>query len=309
MSGDPVSFIPSSFQINYESAWDMAFQQTDSRLRDAVMTRSGLTGKVWQGPIIDDFEMEDDNVRGGDTVLSDATSEIWNVFPSSAYDAKEIARWDKEYLHMISQPDSEIAQGQAYASARKIDNRIVAALTGTAYRGENGTTATALPSAQVIAASYVGPDTTALGTKLNWYKISRAKALLDLAEVPFSDRYFAFDAENLEALANDVILNHSGELTSIKGMTTSQGSQFLLENGLFGFKFIQTQRLLRSDADVVTCVAWHKSAVRNGIWGDRKTTVDRIPMRKQALLIYTDLNANATRSKDTGVVSVLCDLS
>lgn len=306
--GDPLSFIPSHFQINYESAWDMAFQQTDSRLRDAVMTRSGVTGRLWQGPIIDDFEMQDDNVRGGDTVLSDVTSEIWNVFPTPAYHAAEIARWDREYLHMISQPDSEIAQGQAYAVARKIDNRIVAAMTGNALRGEDGTTSTALPSAQVIASDYRGPESAAAGP-LNWYKISRAKALMDIAEVPFENRFFGLDGENLEALANDVIQNHSGELQSIKGLSTQQGGQFLLENGLFGFRFIQSQRWLRSGADVVTCVAWHKSAIRNGMWGDRRSFVDRLPGRKQSLQIYTDMNSGATRSKDTGVVSVACDLS
>lgn len=308
MPGDPLSFIPDSFQINYESSWDMAFQQTDSRLRDAVMTRTGMTGKVWQGPIIDDFEMDDDEVRGGDTQLSDVTSQIWNVFPKAAYHAAEIARWDKEYLHAISLPDSEIVQGQAAAVARKIDNRIIAALTGTAYRGENGTTATTLPAAQQIASSYRGPESAVAGP-LNWYKISRAKALLDIAEVPFMDRYLAFDGENLEALANDVIQNHSGELRSIQGMSVQMGAQFLLENGLFGFKFIQTQRVLRDESDVVTCVAWHKRACRNGMWGDRRSFIDRIPQRKQGLQIYTDMNSGATRSRDAGVVSIACDLS
>lgn len=308
MSGDPVSFIPPSFQINYESAWDMAFQQTDSSLRDSVMTRTGVTGKVWTGPIIDDFEMTDDLVRGGDTVLSDLTSEIWNVFPKAAYDAKEIARWDREYLHQISQPDSEIAQAQAYAVARLIDNRIVAAATGIAQRGENGTTAVALPSTQIVAATYQGQASPTAGP-LNWYKISRAKFLLDQAEVPMGGRTFVLDAENMEALVNDVIANHSGEIASIKGMNTNQGSAFLLENGLLSFRFVQSERVLRDSSDVVTCLAYHKSAIRNGIWGDRKTQVDRIPTRKQALQIYTDVNANATRSKDRGVVSVLADMS
>jgi hypothetical protein len=308
MSGDPVSFTPPGFQINYGSSWELAYQQTDSRLRDAVSTRTGVTGRVWQDNIIDDFEMEDDNVRGGDTVLSDITADIWNVLPTPAYHAAELPRWDKEYLHNLALPDSEIVQSQAAAVARKIDNRIIAAMTGTAYRGNNATTAVTLPSAQQIASTYMGPESPAAGP-LNWYKISRAKALLDLAEVPFGDRYLAFDAENLEALANDVIQNHSGELTSIKGMNSQMGQQFLLENGLFNFKFIQTQRVLRDESDVVTVVAWHKKAVKNGIWGDRRSFLDRMPGRKQAMQIYTDVNTGATRARDTGVVSIACDLS
>lgn len=301
----PLSFIPSHFQIKYQSVWEHNFQQMMETLRGCVEVDSNAQGRVIQGPILDSFEMQDDNVRGGNTVLSDSTSSIWNVYPGPAYDAKEIPRWDEEYLHQISSPGSEMAQGQAFAVARKIDSRIVTAATGTARRGENGETNVTLPAAQQVASTYQGLVGSPAAGPLNWYKINRADYLLNAAEVPKTDRWFWLDARNAQALVDDIIRNHATEVSSIKDMSVA----WLMSNGLLNFKFVMSERLSTTAGDITSCVAHHKSAIKLGVWGDRKTTMERVITRKNALWIFTDVNAGATRKKDNGVVEVLCDMS
>jgi hypothetical protein len=300
-----LGFVPSHFQVKYQSVWEHEFQQQISTLRNAVDVDSSASGKSIEGPILDSFEMMDDVTRGGDTILSDMGSDIWNVYPAPAYDAKEIPRWDDAYLNQLVSPKSEVAAGQAYAVNRKLDNRIVTAATGIARRGENGVDSVALPASQIVPTTWQGTNNAAAAGPLNWYKINRAAFLLNEAEVPDSDRYFWLDAFNLQALVDDIIKNHATVRDSITDMTTDG----LLRNGLLNFHFIRTERLETDANDITSCVANHKSAIKLGIWGDRSTIMQEVITRKRALWIYTDVNAGATRKKDLGVVSILCDRS
>lgn len=298
-----VSFPLEAYTIKYELAWDLAFQQMDSTLRDSVTTVPA-SGERVKGNILDQIELIEDNTRGGDTVATDMGEDSWNIFPNPAYDAKRFDQWDEAYLGVITQPNSEVAQSQAYATNRYIDEQIVAAATGVAYRGKNGTTAVSLPPTQVIAVDYAGDGISPANTGLSWMKISQAQYLLDTAEVPKEGRTLVFNAAGMKALIQDIITNHSAEVTSIQALDRT-----LLKDGLMGFRFVQTERIAVDENDIATCLAYHKSAIKFGNWSDRKTLMDRLPTKKQSLQIYTSVNVGATRAKDTGVVSILCDQS
>lgn len=302
--------IPNSYTIEFENSWDIAFSQEMSMLRDAVDSKPGQ-GERARGQILDIGEATEYNERGGETVYTDLDSDLWNVFPQPAEKATKIDEWDEAYLGDVVKPDSEVVRVHAGAISRQIDNKIVRAFTAAAYRGKNGTTSSSFDTTnQRVAVDYKGPITAA-NCGLNFYKVARAGKIMDDNEVPTQGRYLAIRAAQMEDLVNDVIQNHSGELSSIKSMANN--NRVFTE--ILGFKVIQLQRVLVADSvtsagtDVASCIAWHKSAMQLCIWGDRKTYMDVLPKDRHALAIRTTVNANATRKKDAGVVEVLCDQS
>jgi len=297
------SFPLEAYTIKYELAWDIAFQQQNSDLRNSV-TNVDASGERVHGNILDAVEMVDITTRAGDTVVSDMGEDSWNFFPNPVANAIRLDQYDEAYLGVITQPNSEIASSQAYAVNRFLDEIIVAAATGIAQRGKNGTDAVSLPAAQIIAANYNGDGVSPQNTGLTWMKISQAQYLLSTAEVPTDGRTLVTNASGLKSLIQDIITNHSAEVSSIKEL-----GRGLLQNGLMDFTFIQTERIAVSAGDVASNLAYHKSAIKFGMWGDRATFMDRLPTKNQALQIYTRANAGATRAKDTGVVEILCDQS
>lgn len=298
-----VSFPLEAFTIKYELAWDIAFQQQNSDLRNSVTTVAA-SGERVHGNILDAVEMVDITTRAGDTIVSDMGEDSWNFFPNPAANALRFDQWDEAYLGVITQPNSEVAASQAYACNRFIDEIIVDAALGDAYRGKNGTDVVALPASQVVAVDYAGDGVTPANTGLSWMKISQAQYLLSTAEVPTTERYLVTNAAGLKALIQDIITNHSAEVSSIRDLGRS-----LLQNGLMDFTFIQTERVPVDDSDIASNLAYHKSAIKFGMWTDRRTLMDRLPTKNQALQIYTSVNVGATRAKDLGVVEILCDQS
>jgi hypothetical protein len=299
-----------SFSIEFENSWDIAYQQMDSTLRDAVDSKGGQ-GERMRGQILDSIEATEYNERGGETVYSDLDADHWNVFPQPAEVANQIDEWDEAYLGQIVRPDSDVVRAHAAAIARQIDNKIVRAFTATAYRGKNGTSTAAFDTTnQRVASTYKGPLTGA-ACGLNFYKVARAAKIMDDNEVPMSGRSLVMRAAQMEDLVNDVILNHSGELSSIKSM--SGNNRVFTE--ILGFKVIQSQRVLVADSvtnagtDVASCIAFHKNAVQLAVWGDRNTRMDILPESRHALAIRTTVNVGATRKRDAAVIEVLADQS
>lgn len=299
-----------SYSIEFENSFDIAYQQEMSALRDAVDSKPGQ-GERMRGQILDSDEATEYNERGGDTVYTDLDADHWNVFPQPAEVAHLQDEWDEGYLGQIVRPDSELVRTHAAGIARQIDNKIVRAFTAAAYRGKNGTVSTAFDTTnQRVAVDYKGPITAA-NCGLNFYKVARAAKIMDDAEVPQGNRFIAIRAAQMENLVNDVIQNHSSELSSIKSMA---GNNRVFTE-ILGFKVIQSQRILVADSvtsagtDVASAIAWHKSAMQLCIWGDRSTRMDILPERRHALAIRTTVNVGATRKKDGGVVEVLSDQS
>lgn len=293
----------------FESSFDLAYQQMQSTLRDAVQSKPG-SGNRMSGQILDSLETTDYTERGGDTVYTDLDADFWNVFPQPAEAAHLEDEYDDEYLATISRPDSEVVQSHAAAVSRKIDNTIVRAMTAAAYRGRNGTTSSNFDTTnQRVAVDYRGP-LSASNSGLNFYKIARAAKILDDNEVPQEGRYLGIRSGGMENLVNDIIQNHSSELSSIKMMPNSR-----VITEILGFTVIQNQRWLVADTvtsagtDVASSIAWHRNAVMLCLWQDRKTHMDILPDRRHALAIRTVVNVGATRKRDGGVVEILVDQS
>ena len=91
---------------------------------------------------------------------------------------------NQDKIRTLIDPTSAYAQAAAFALGRAQDDEIIAALSGTAFTGETGSTSTVLPSAQKITEASTGGLTIA--------KLRSAKEILDAASVdPSIARYMA----------------------------------------------------------------------------------------------------------------------
>lgn len=296
----------------FESSWDIAYQQLQSKLRGAVDTQAG-TGDRMRGQILDSAEATEYTERGGETVYSDLDADFWNVYPQPADYANLIDEYDDEYLASITRPDSEIVQTHAAAISRQIDNKIVRAFTAAARRGKDGSTSSNFDTTnQRVAVDYdgSGATSTTANVGLNFYKIARARRIMDDNEVPEDGRYLAIRAAQMEDLAVDVLDNHSANVSDLQMLP---GTRTITR--IMGFDVIQIQRILVGDTvtsagtDVASCIAWQRNAVKARVWKDRQTFMDVLPERRHNVAIRTVVNCGATRSKDGGVVEILCDQS
>lgn len=294
----------------FESSFDIAYQQLQSELRDAVDTKPG-SGDRMRGQILSELEATEYTERGGETVYTDLDASFWNVFPQAAEAANLIDEYDDEYLATISRPDSEIVQSHAGAIGRQIDNKIVRAATAAAYRGKNGTTSSSFDTTnQRVAVNYRGPTLSAANCGLNFYKVARASRILDDAEVPEEGRVLVIRAAQMEDLYADVIDNHAQNITDLE----INANQRMITR-LYGFQVIKSQRILVADTvtsagtDVASDLAFQRNALKCRVWKDRQTFMDILPERRHNLAIRTVVNAGATRARDEGVVEILSDQS
>lgn len=299
-----LQFTLNHYDLRFEKAWEMAEQEAEDVIGSSVDIRVG-SGQRVRGNILDEVDFVPITTRAADTPHTDLTSSMWNIFPRPADIGHLQDQWDEAYLREISNPTSEMAQNHAAASMRYKTDRVLAAATGTAYRGTNGTTTQAFLAGQQIATTYTGTGVTPAAGGMRFVKIAKAKQLLDTNLFPKSDRYLALNSKAVLDLIEDIIANHSDVVASAETFNAER----LLREGLLGFKYIQTERISVSGSDVASCIAWHKRAIKFAPWQERKTTMSIRNDKSNALQIYSTINMDATRSHDYGVVEILCDQS
>lgn len=298
-----ITNLPDAFTVQFESSFDAALQQMASELRGNVTVRQA-GGERYRLNNRGLVEAQEINTRGGATVQQDLDVELVSIFPQAADVVLATDEFDPAHLGELALPSSDLVQDEAAAVNRFIDNEIVAAFTGVRYLGKTGTTAEAFPTAtQQIAVTY-GPATASGNLGLNFEKIANAAFRLDTDEVPQGNRFLGIRAKQMEDLYLDIIANHATDMSSIKML---EGQRAVSE--ICGFKIIQNQRFLVDGSDIATCVAWHKSQVVLAIWNDRKVYADILPTQRHALQVRTTINVGATRRRNEGVVSILCDQS
>jgi hypothetical protein len=290
------TFYPVEFQKNF----DHALQQMDARLASAV-TRADFTGKKKWFNLANDRSFSRITTRKGDTPDGEFDASKYWLTQSPWELATTFDEWDEHFLGSIVLPTSDTVSSHAYALNRTQDDVIIAALDATRYIGEDGTTPDAFPGGQSIAATYAESGSASSG--LTIAKLRRAKYLMDVAEVPASDRYLVYGAQQVNDLLRTTELT-SADFNTVKALVDGQPGSFL------GFKFIDSQRLpvgtVGGTADVRSCFAFHKSAIKFSLQGV-STKMDILPQRRHALQIRSIAMMGAVRSENEKVVRIYCD--
>lgn len=294
--------LPEHYQTDFADNWEHLLQQKESRLdgRCKVYTINGKERTVSQ---LGKSKMRLITTRNGTTVPSDSPmAKRW--LRLKGYDeVTYIDEFDDISLGELPAPESEHVQSHAMAAFRLMDEVKIAALEGTAYIGENGTTAVDLGAAQKVAVNYVRTG-TAVNSGLTLAKLINAKYKLDKAEVPAEGRYFVHSAKQLDDLLNDVDEVANSDYAAVKALVDGNITRFL------GFEFIMTELLtLNSSTDVRTCIAYQRDGLAYGVGRDKKVKIVVRDDLNETIQIRTVLSIGAARIEEERVILVYCDES
>jgi hypothetical protein len=302
MPGQILTEIPEHYVTQFSTNWEFLLQQSDSRFQSRVRveTVSGKERRFSQLGAVGPMRLI--TTRNGQTIPADSPMANRWVRPSGYDFVTWIDEWDQEALGEL--PDSQSAHVKAHAMAadRNIDDVIIEAAVGTAYVGEQGTTAVDLGSGQQVAVGYVESGTTA-NSGLTIAKLRRAKYIMDVAEVPDDNRFIAVGAKQVQDLLRTTEVT-SSDYNTVKALVDGNINTFL------GFTFVRSQRLPHVVAtDVRTVVAWHRDGVLLGRGQGRKVRIDILPTQNHTIQIRTTEVVGGTRMEEERVVEIFCDES
>lgn len=226
-----------------------------------------------------------------------------------------IDRQDK--IRILIDPQSAYVQSAMWAMGRSMDDEIIAAATGLAYSGVDGSTPVTLPAAQYVAAND--------GTNFTNMKVSTLRAMkqkMDAADVDESiPRYLAISSSQMQSLLSETQIT-SADYNIVKALVDGKVDTFM------GFKFIRLERLASLpsgsfSADSTTgiviagsnftnyttcrqCFAWAQDGLLLSSGLDITARIDERVDKSYATQAYASMSLGATRMEEVKVVVALC---
>jgi hypothetical protein len=192
-------------------------------------------------------------------------------------------------LKTLIDPTSSYALAAAYAMGRAMDDEIIAAISGTAYTGETGSTSTPLPSSQKITEASTG------GLTLD--KLRNAKQILDLADVdPSLPRHMVISPKGLSDLLNNTTIT-SSDYNTIKALVQGELNTFM------GFNFIVSNRLSLASNKRLN-LAFVGDGVKLALGQDVVTRIDERADKGYSTQVYVSMSMGATRMEENKVVTI-----
>lgn len=276
--------ITTAFVQQYKSNLLVLAQQKGSRLRNSVRTdtvkgtsayydRLGATAAVQR------------TTRHGDTPLIDTPHSRRRVSLAPYEWADLIDQSDK--VRLLIEPTSDYATNAANAMGRTMDDVIIAAASGLAYTGVDGSGTQAI-TLQVAAAA----------TNLTLTKLLAAKEALDEGEVEDDDRFIVVSPKMLTSLLGTTEVK-SADYNSVKALVQGQIDTFL------GFKFIRSNRLAaNATANGHLALAYHRRGLLLAIGEDIVTEIGPRADKSYSTQVYVRMDLGATRVEDERVVEI-----
>jgi hypothetical protein len=262
----------------------MLFQQEGSLLRSYVWEKE-LNGKFRFFERLAATNAVLRTTRHGDTPL------VEQVHSRRRVDGKDFEWADlidvQDDIRILIDPQGPYAINAAYALGRSLDDEIISAFNRASSEGEDGSTSTALPSAQVIVNG---------GTGLTIAKLRQAKRILDLATVPSSERCIVISPIGLEDLLATTEVT-SADFNTVRALVMGDLDTFL------GFKFLMSTRLPIS-GNIRSAFAWHKSTMGIAMGQDIRIRTSERADKSYAMQVYASATFGAVRVEDAGVVQV-----
>jgi hypothetical protein len=278
--------ITTAFVQQYSNNVQMLSQQKGSLLRSAVDVET-VVGKNSFFDQVGVASAVKRLTRHADTPQMDTPHARRRVSLSDYEYSDLIDNQDK--IRTLIDPTSAYATAAAFALGRSQDDEIIAALSGTAYTGETGSTATALPSAQKITEASTGGLTIA--------KLRTAKEILDSASVdPSIPRYIAVGPRQITDLLGTTEVT-SSDFNSVKALANGEVNSFL------GFNFIVSNRLDISSSKRL-CLVWAMDGCKMAIGQDLMTRIDERADKGYAHQVYVCQSIGATRMEEEKVVTI-----
>jgi hypothetical protein len=278
--------ITTAFVQQYSNNVQMLSQQKGSLLRSAVDVETVVGKNAFFDQVGSALAVKR-TTRHADTPQMDTPHARRRVSLVDYEYADLIDNQDK--IRTLIDPTSAYASAAAYALGRAQDDEIIAALSGTAYTGETGSTATALPVSQKITESGTNGLTIA--------KLRSAKEILDAASVdPSIARYIAVSPKQITDLLGTTEVT-SSDFNTVKALANGEVNSFL------GFNFIVSNRLT-SAASKRLCLVWAMDGCKMAIGQDLMTRIDERSDKGYAHQVYVCQSIGATRMEEDKVVTI-----
>lgn len=294
--------ITTAFVEQYKNNVQILSQQRGSVLRRAVQVDSGVVGKTKFAEQISSTAAVVRTTRHADSPLVH-TPHARRAYSMYDYEWGDLID-SQDKVRLLIDPTSPYAVNSAMAMGRAMDDRIIAAATGTAYTGVDGTTAVTFASGST---NYIEDDATDIANSgginynLNVIKLRRAKFLLDNGDVdPTLRRYCVVSPSAMQSLLFTTKAT-SADYNAVRALVQGEVNTFL------GFEFIMTTRLTTSAANVRVCFAFAEGGIELGIGEDIMARIEERADKSFSTYVYTRMTIGATRLEEAKVVAIECN--
>ena len=265
-------------------------QQKYSKLMPIVYMKPNVKAKTFFQDQIGKWSM---SVKGGRNVATPNNDPNLGrrMGPMIDYhDNRLLDRGDE--LRSLSDPRSAYTIAAAQSLARQIDTIIGAAIVGTAYYGETGTSSITLGTDAISGISHIA----ATAATLTFATVRKAKKILDLEDVEMEDRFFVVNPEGLEDLLGEETAT-SSDYASVKALMRGEIDTWM------GFKWI-TSNVMPVTGTVTTCAAFQRYGVCAAMAAQPIVRTDERKDLSYSWQVYYELNIGATRLEESRVVKV-----
>ena len=219
---------------------------------------------------------------------------------------------NEDKLRSLNDPTNDYVMAAMWALGRSMDDVIISALGGTAYSGEDGTTAVTHPNSQKYAA-----NNGSAFTNLNVRTLRAVKKKFDDNDVAPGQRYFVCAPSQIESMLGQTEVTNS-DYAAVKALVQGEVDTFM------GFKFIMLTRLstqvaalsaspttgaVGSGSSIVgarKCYAYTKEGILSAIGQDMKSRIGERPDKSYSNQVYACMSIGAVRMEEEQVVEILC---
>jgi len=274
----------------YADIVSLKAQQKKSRLRNTVMLKTDARGEECFMDQVDSMDAVDITSRYQKTPVHEPSHARRRVSLIGSVVNPVLDPNDK--VKMIVDPTSSYVMIGTAAMGRKIDDRIIAAATGTAYTGKTGTTAVSLPSSQKVAHGGAG---LTIGKWLSALEILHGN---DVDEE--EEKYLVISAKQLTNLLNSTEIK-SSDYNSVKSLVRGEVDTYL------GCKVIRSERLGTDSNGDRQCLLFTKTGLGLAISQEVVARIDERPDLNYAKQVYFRMHIGATRLEEEKVVEIACN--
>lgn len=277
---------------SYSRGINLLSQQLSEKIRGAVMEES-MSGKRGFFDQVGTVKMQPKVGRAVDIPTVNTPHARRSITALDRHIRDFVDEYDK--LKILNDPTNAYSMAFAAAAAREVDKIVIDAALGTAYTGEEGTTAVPLPTAQKIAAG---------GTGFTLAKLMQAVRMVKGANGvnPGDSIHVAWTAKQEEAFINTTEVK-SSDFNNTKVMVEGAMTSFYGTNFHRIEDVSSTERMLPLVTTTRSCILWVKSGMKLGVWKNPYGRVDYLPER-DSWQVMAGLSAGATRMEEVKVVQI-----
>jgi hypothetical protein len=301
----PAVSITPAFQLEFENAFRMVTQQTESRLKKFV-TMVNFKGKLQRCTYFAaDEDPEEVTERAGATQVTDLA--VTNRWMGSKLYAKAHRFDEYDGTNLGDMPDLQgpLMRSIENAFARHCDSRIISAVRDAAITGtEDALTTTAFGASQTIAVNATAPGVSATNSNITIEKLIQARELLTTNEV------FGQDINSLETPVCAIGPKQVSALLRINEFKSGDYNYRALMEGeinpFLGMRFVVVPTRLPVASSVRECLIWMPSGIQFR-FGEHRADVDVLPTQSHSIQARVRALSGGVRLEEVKALKVFCD--